>query len=149
MPRTAQYFSPPECFTILVFDAARKSAVKLMLKTWIKDAKIKDVGAYFAVADAKKELSGWAPGLRVSTKGYMLGYQSLDDPSVKGFYRFLAKVGDNMMTVRKLRFTIRKSSRRLSGSGCKSNMWISFQTGAPTSASAKIFTTARAATTTA
>ncbi len=87
----------------LVFDAAGKSAVKLMLKTWIKDAKIKDVGAYFAVADAKKELSDWAPGLRVSAKGYMLGYQSLDDPSVKGFYRFLAKVGDNMMKMRIVR----------------------------------------------
>ena len=87
----------------LVFDAAGKSAVKLMLKTWIKDAKIKDVGAYFAIADAKKELSGWAPGLRVSTKGYMLGYQSLDDPSVKGFYRFLAKVGDNMMKMQIVR----------------------------------------------
>ena len=87
----------------LVFDAAGKSAVKLMLKTWIKDAKMKDVGAYFAVADAKKELSDWAPGLRVSAKGYMLGYQSLDDPSVKGFYRFLAKVGDNMMKMKIVR----------------------------------------------
>ena len=42
----------------LVFDAAGKSAVKVMLKTWIKDAQIKDVGAYFAVADAKRQLSG-------------------------------------------------------------------------------------------
>ena len=81
----------------LVFDAAGRSAVKLMLKTWIKSAKIQDVGAYFAVADAKKELPGWAPGLKVSSKGYMLGYQSLDDPSVKPFYRFLAKVGDHVM----------------------------------------------------
>ena len=42
---------------VLVFDAANKKAVKLMLKTWIKDAEIKDVGAYFAVSDAKRELS--------------------------------------------------------------------------------------------
>ena len=41
----------------IVFDAANRSAVKLMLKTWIRQAKIRDVGAYFAVADAKKELS--------------------------------------------------------------------------------------------
>ena len=38
--------------SVLVFDAANEKAVKLMLKTWIKDAEIKDVGAYFAVADA-------------------------------------------------------------------------------------------------
>ena len=41
----------------LVFDAANQKAVKLMLKTWIRDAEIRDVGAYFAVSDAKKELS--------------------------------------------------------------------------------------------
>lgn len=41
----------------LVFDAAGKKAVKLMLKTWIKQAKIQDVGAYFSVEDAKTEIS--------------------------------------------------------------------------------------------
>ena len=41
----------------LVFDAAGKTAVKLMLKTWVKQAGIKDVGAYFSVKDAKGELS--------------------------------------------------------------------------------------------
>ena len=81
----------------LVFDAARKAAVKLMLKTWIKSAKIQDVGAYFAVSDAKKELSPWANRLQVSSRGYMLGYHNLKDPSVKGFYRFLARVGDRGM----------------------------------------------------
>ena len=84
----------------LVFDAANKQAVKLMLKTWIKNAEIQDVGAYFAVSDAQKELSGWADGLRVSSRGYMLGYQDLKDSSVSGFFRFLAKVGDGMMKMR-------------------------------------------------
>ena len=46
---------------VLVFDAANEKAVRLMLKTWIKDAEIKDVGAYFAVSDAKAELSPWDP----------------------------------------------------------------------------------------
>ncbi len=40
----------------LVFDGAGKTAVKLMLKTWVKQAGIKDVGAYFSVKDAKREL---------------------------------------------------------------------------------------------
>lgn len=87
----------------LVFDAAGKSAVKMMLKTWIKDAKIKDVGAYFAVADAKAELSTWSPKLNVSERGYMLGYQDLKDPSVSGFFRFLSKVGDGMMKMKIVR----------------------------------------------
>ena len=87
----------------LVFDAAGKSAVKLMLKTWIKTAKIQDVGAYFAVSDPKAELSPWSEALRVSSKGYMLGYSDLRDPSVPGFYRFLSRVGDGMMKMRIVR----------------------------------------------
>ena len=82
---------------VLVFDAANEKAVKLMLKTWLKDAEIKDVGAYFAVSDAKSEIGAWDSSLRVSSRGYMLGYYDLKDPSVSGFFRFLARVGDGMM----------------------------------------------------
>ena len=87
----------------LVFDAAGKKAVRLMLKTWIKSAKIQDVGAYFAVADARRELSPWSARMNVSSRGYMLGYQDLRDPSVSGFFRFLARVGDGMMKMRIVR----------------------------------------------
>ena len=87
----------------LVFDAANRKAVRLMLKTWIRGAAIQDVGAYFAVSDAVRELSPWAEGMRVSSRGYMLGYQSLNDPSVSSFFRFLAKVGDGMMKMRIVR----------------------------------------------
>lgn len=87
----------------LVFDAANKKAVKLMLKTWIKSTKIQDVGAYFSVSDAKKELSPWAAGMLVSSRGYMLGYQNLKTPSVSGFFRFLAKIGDNWMRMQIVR----------------------------------------------
>lgn len=82
---------------VLVFDAANEKAVKLMLKTWLKDAEIKDVGAYFAVSDAKSEIGAWDSSLRVSSRGYMLGYNDLKGPSVSGFFRFLARVGDGMM----------------------------------------------------
>ena len=88
---------------VLVFDAANKKAVKLMLKTWLKDAEINDVGAYFAVSDAKSELSAWDSRLSVSSRGYMLGYNDLRDPSVSGFFRFLSKVGDGMMKMQIVR----------------------------------------------
>ena len=78
----------------LVFDAAGKSAVKLMLKTRIKSAKIRDVGAYFAVRDAVRELSAWDGDFRVSSRGYMLGYNDLKTPSVSAFFRLLAEIGD-------------------------------------------------------
>ena len=82
---------------VLVFDGANRTAVKMIAKTWLKSAKIKDVGAYFAVSDAPKEISTWDSRLRVTSRGYMLGYNDLKDSSVSGFFRLLAKVGDGVM----------------------------------------------------
>ena len=84
---------------VLVFDAANRTAVKMIAKTWLKSAKIKDVGAYFAVSDDPQEISAWDSRLQVTSRGYMLGYNDLRDPSVSGFFRFLAKVGDGMMNM--------------------------------------------------
>ena len=95
---------------VLVFDAANRTAVKMIAKTWLKSAKIQDVGAYFAVSDASKEIGEWDSRLQVTSRGYMLGYNDLRDPSVSGFFRFLAKVGDEMMKMQivKIRFGGRK-----------------------------------------
>ena len=87
-------------------DYMARSAVKMIAKTWLKSAKIKDVGAYFAVSDAPQEISAWDSRLQVTSRGYMLGYTDLKDPSVSGFFRFLARVGDGMMKMQivKIRF---------------------------------------------
>ena len=82
---------------VLVFDAANRAAVKMIAKTWLKSAKIRDVGAYFAVSDAPQEIGAWDSRLQVTSRCYMLGYNDLRDPSVSGFFRLLAKVGDGMM----------------------------------------------------
>ena len=88
---------------VLVFDAANRTAVRMIAKTWLRTAKIKDVGAYFAVSDAKSELSPWDSCLQVSSRGYMLGYSDLKDPSVSGFFRFLARIGDGGMKMQIVR----------------------------------------------
>lgn len=88
----------------LVFDAANRTAVKLMLKTWVKYANIKDVGAYFSVEDAQTELSPWTKESKVSSRNFMLGYNDLKDPSVSGLFRFIARIGDKFMKMRVIRF---------------------------------------------
>lgn len=88
----------------LVFDAANRTAVKLMLKTWVKYAKIKDIGAYFSVEDAQTELSPWTKESKVSSRNFMLGYNDLKDPSVSGLFRFIARIGDKFMKMRVIRF---------------------------------------------
>ena len=96
----------------LVFDAANRKAVKLMLKTWLKDAEIKDVGAYFAVTDARRELSAWSDRLRVSSRGYMLGYNDLRNQNVRKLFRFLSKVGDGMMNMQIVRLDFAKENKK-------------------------------------
>lgn len=87
----------------LVFDSSGRAAVKLIAKTWLKTAEIKNFSAYFAVSDAKKELSLWDKNISVSSRGYMLGYNDLKDPSVSGFFRLLARFGDNVMKMQIVR----------------------------------------------
>ena len=100
---------------VLVFDAANRKAVKLMLKTWLKDAEIKDVGAYFAVSDANSELSSWDKRMTVTSRGYMLGYNDLKDDSVSGFFRFLSIVGDNMMKMQIVKIKFEEKETKTNG----------------------------------
>ena len=92
----------------LVFDAAGKTAVKLMLKTWVKQAGIKDVGAYFSLKDAKEELECWSPLLYVSSCGYMQGYQKLEGQGIRPIHRLLAKIADGPLHLQIVRVRFKK-----------------------------------------
>lgn len=87
----------------LVFDAAGPAAVKLMLKTWIKQADIHDVNAYFSVKDAAKELGAWSNKIAVSSRGYMQGYQTLRGPEIRPLHRLLARIADGPMKLQIVR----------------------------------------------
>ena len=87
----------------LVFDAAGPTAVKLMLKTWVKQAGIRDVGAYFSVRDAEKELTSWSNRISISSRGYMLGYQDLRGPGIRNIHRLLAGIADGPMKLQIVR----------------------------------------------
>lgn len=86
----------------LVFDIANKKASKLIKKTWLKKARIKDVDSYFYISNAKKELSS-LNNIEISSKDYMHGYNSLKDKSIPGLFRLLAKLGDKLMKMRIVR----------------------------------------------
>jgi len=62
----------------LAFDTCNKKGLRMMLKTWIKEAGIKDVGTYFGLGNPKKELD--EAGVKyqnLSVKSYMHGYRKL------------------------------------------------------------------------
>jgi O-methyltransferase involved in polyketide biosynthesis len=93
----------------LVFDAASERAVKLMLKTWVKEAGITSIRDYFSVGDARRDLA-WMENARVTSRGYMLGYNDLRDPSVPGLFRAMARLGDGYMKMQIVRMDFNKEN---------------------------------------
>ena len=91
----------------LVFDPAGRRAVKLMLKTWVKEAGITGIEDYFSVDSLDRDLS-WMENAEVSGRGYMLGYNDLRDPSVPASFRLMAKLGDGFMKMRIIRMDFRE-----------------------------------------
>ena len=87
----------------LAFDSANKRAVKIMLKTWVKEAGITSISDYFCINDLEKDLKPWLENAEISSKGYMLGYNDLKDKSVPKSFRFLAKLGDGLMRMQIVR----------------------------------------------
>ena len=98
----------------LMFDAASPEAVKLMLKTWVQQAGIRDVGAYFSVQDAEKELTAWSDRITVSSRGYMLGYQPLRGPGIRPIHRLLARIADGPMKLQIVRMEFQARHRACS-----------------------------------
>ncbi len=92
----------------LVFDAAGKRAVKIMLKTWVKDAGVTSIADFFSVDSVEKDILPWMANAVVTYRGYMLGYNDLKGPSVPGAFRLLSKIADGFMKMRIIRmdFTV-------------------------------------------
>nr|MCR5768452.1 class I SAM-dependent methyltransferase [Lachnospiraceae bacterium] len=62
---------------VLVFDACNRRGAKMMTKTWLKEAGINDVRAFFSL-ESHTELENWSSDFsRVSAKSYMRGYRDI------------------------------------------------------------------------
>ncbi len=62
---------------VLAFDSCNARGAKMMRGTWLKEAGITDVGAFFSLED-EKELTGWSGSFRsVTAKSYMRGYRDI------------------------------------------------------------------------
>lgn len=89
----------PGC--VLVFDTAGKTALKVMLKSLVKDkAGIDNVSGYFHGGNPKKDILPWSNGFTATWKGYMKGYHNLKVKSVPGSYRFLSGFADKCMKMK-------------------------------------------------
>lgn len=62
---------------VLVFDSCNERGAKMMRKTWLKEAGITDVSAFFSLEDAS-ELRRWSRHFSsVSARSYMRGYRDI------------------------------------------------------------------------
>ena len=80
----------------LIFDTVGKLGLKLMMSKILKNMGIADIDGYFYVNDPAKELN-WSENLKVSSRGYMLGYYDMKTKGVRPSHRLLAKIGDGWM----------------------------------------------------
>ena len=68
-----------DCFpgAVLAFDSCNARGAKMMRKTWLKEAGITDVSAFFSLED-EKELTGWSGSfVSVTARSYMCGYRDI------------------------------------------------------------------------
>ncbi len=89
----------------LVFDSVGKLGTRLMLKTALKNMEIKDIDEFFYVNDPAKDLN-WSDKIKVSFRGYMLGYYDMKSPGIRFLHRLLARLGDSLtkMSINKMIF---------------------------------------------
>lgn len=89
----------------LIFDSVGKLGLKLMMSKILKNMGIKDVEGLFYVNNTIKELN-WSDKIKVTSKGYMLGYYNMKSFNIRSSHRLLARIGDNVMKMKinKFRF---------------------------------------------
>lgn len=81
---------------VLAFDTCNKRGAKLMTKTWLKEAGISQVDAYFSLEDAS-ELKSWSPDFKsVTSKSYMRGYRDIYK-DVNAFHKLMIRFCDSLV----------------------------------------------------
>ncbi len=90
-----------ECFpgAVLAFDTCNERGAKLMRKTWLKEAGITDVSAFFSLED-EKELTGWSRRFAsVTAKSYMRGYRDIYR-DVSLFHKLMIRFCDRLVKMK-------------------------------------------------
>ncbi len=84
---------------VLAFDSCNERGAKLMRKTWLREAGITDVSAFFSLED-EKELETWSGRFAsVSAKSYMRGYRDIYG-AVGLFHRLMIRFCDGPVNMK-------------------------------------------------
>jgi len=82
----------------IVFDACNRRGAKMMTKTWLKEAGISDVQAFFSIENVH-ELDAWSSRFSsVSARSYMRGYRDIYK-EVGLLHKFMIKFCDSLVNM--------------------------------------------------
>ncbi len=91
---------------VLAFDSCNERGAKLMRKTWLKEAGISDVDAFFSLED-EKEAEGWSDHFAsVSARSYMRGYRDIFK-DVGFFHKLLLYFCDRFVKMKIIRIVFK------------------------------------------
>jgi O-methyltransferase involved in polyketide biosynthesis len=84
---------------VLVFDSCNRRGAKMMRKTWLKEAGITDVNAFFSLEDPD-EIRNWSGNFAsVGSKSYMRGYRDIYN-DVGLFHKWMIRFCDGLVNMR-------------------------------------------------
>ncbi len=87
---------------VLVFDSCNERGAKLMRKTWLREAGITDVSAWFSLEN-EKELEAWSGRFAsVSARSYMRGYRDIYR-EVGLFHKLMIRFCDSLVKMKIVR----------------------------------------------
>jgi O-methyltransferase involved in polyketide biosynthesis len=91
---------------VLAFDSCNERGAKLMLKTWLKEAGITDVSAFFSLED-EAELRDWSVRFSsVTAKSYMRGYRDIYK-NVGRFHKLMIRFCDSLVRMKIVKIEFR------------------------------------------
>ena len=92
---------------VLAFDSCNERGAKLMRKTWLKEAGITDVSAFFSLED-EGALRGWSDGFAaITAKSYMRGYRDIYR-DVSLFHKLMIRFCDKWVNMKIVKITFKE-----------------------------------------
>ena len=93
---------------VLAFDSCNERGAKLMRKTWLREAGITDVSAFFSLED-ENELCAWSDRFAsVTAKSYMRGYRDIYR-DVGPFHRLMIRFCDSLVNMKIVKIVFREA----------------------------------------
>ena len=94
---------------VLAFDSCNRRGAKMMRSTWLKEAGITDVRAFFSLED-ERELESWSGRFAsVTAKSYMRGYRDIYE-HVRPLHKLMIRFCDRLVRMKIVKITFREEA---------------------------------------